>query len=492
MLATEPGAWQLTNQNPQVVPLEVNDLLASVGDGAVVLSWLPVINPEAVGYVVLQSLDQGKNFTERTFLNDPDDYFVNLSNLTNDAIYIFKVLTRVKGGRLSQGVAVTAIPQEKTIALPLAHAGKDQVTVVGVETMLAGNQSQYFTNSASYRWTLEDGPVRAVQFDSTDIVHPRFIPQVPGRYVFSLLITDAKGQKSIQNELSRVVVQVKLASELKQPIVRLKEKEIKVEKGQKVVMDASESIFSTTTASFQWKLLAGPIPKVAWDLIDVAKPSFITHVVGVYLFELMITDAAGHQSEPAEVTVLVSEPETYTLFKDLPDSHWSRDYFSTLKGQKIITGYEDDTVKPFQSISRVEFLKLAFAAIGLKLDENNKESIYRDVTDQNIWYFPYVMTAAKAGIIGSGDGKFHPDQSITRAEALKILLLAANLTEGNRAKLDFADVAADAWYQPYIGRAVNLALIKGFEDNTFKPNQTITRSEAAKIIVLLGQKLSAN
>lgn len=490
-LATQESAWKLTEFDVvRKSQLEVTDLSISVGDEEVLLGWAPILSPDVSGYVVMQSLDQGKTFNERTYLSKAEDYFVRLTNLTNGAIYIFRVLVQTRDGGLSDGTSVTAIPQEGTIPLPLAHAGKDQITAVGVKTRLDGSNSQYFTDSASYRWTLESGPVRAVQFNSTDIVRPSFIPTVPGQYTLSLLITDAKGQKSILNDLSKVIVSVKLPNEIDRPIAKLKHTEVQVTVGETVVLDASESVFNTSGASFVWDVVDGPTKNINWDLTDISKPSFLAKIAGVYKFSLVVTDTGNNNSNPVFVDVLISEPETYTLFSDLPDSHWSREYFTRLKLGKIVSGYEDGTVRPFQSISRAEFLKLVFEIVGIIPDVTAQESAYIDVSDNQKWYFKYVVTAHKKGVVGGdSNDKFYPDNSITRAEALKILLLSSGLLEGKSANIAFPDIKEGFWYVPYIGRALQLQLINGFEDNTFRPEQGITRAEAAKIIILLGDYL---
>jgi len=98
-----------------------------------------------------------------------------------------------------------------------------------------------------------------------------------------------------------------------------------------------------------------------------------------------------------------------------------------------------------------------------------------------------IYTAADLGIIrGYRDGYFRPDAPISRAEALKVLILAAELPpmEGHAAML-FSDVPLNEWYASYVERAAFDGLISGFADGSFHPEEKITRAEALKIVYLM-------
>jgi len=51
--------------------------------------------------------------------------------------------------------------------------------------------------------------------------------------------------------------------------------------------------------------------------------------------------------------------------------------------------------------------------------------------------------------------------------------------------VNFADVPFDSWFFPYVDRAVQLNIVEGYGDGTFRPQQPITRAEAAKLVYLL-------
>lgn len=79
-------------------------------------------------------------------------------------------------------------------------------------------------------------------------------------------------------------------------------------------------------------------------------------------------------------------------------------------------------------------------------------------------------------IVEGSEGHFRPDASLTRAEMAKILAGTLGLTEAG-AENPFADVAADAWYAPYVLRCYTAGIMKGDGANA-KPTASITRQEA--------------
>ena len=88
---------------------------------------------------------------------------------------------------------------------------------------------------------------------------------------------------------------------------------------------------------------------------------------------------------------------------------------------------------------------------------------------------------------GYPDGTFGPKKEITRAEFLKMLFITLNgkddhgLFGGNSDK--FPDVTGDKWFAPYVNWGVQLGIICGYPDGTFKPDNNVTVAEAAKMIV---------
>ena len=171
-------------------------------------------------------------------------------------------------------------------------------------------------------------------------------------------------------------------------------------------------------------------------------------------------------------------------FPDVESSHWAYKYIDELSNQNIINGYEDGTYQPSGTVKRSEFIKLVIAAC-LPEDE--------DVDDIpksfNHWAAPYVWFAEQYGVVAKGEyTKDNIEEPITRLEMVKLisnadLLLLENAVLDERPEQEFMDVA-DLSDEDYylLCHAYNKGLVKGYEDFTFKPDQTMTRAEAATMI----------
>ena len=113
----------------------------------------------------------------------------------------------------------------------------------------------------------------------------------------------------------------------------------------------------------------------------------------------------------------VEVPAVTKLYNDVENGRWSYDAIQHLSAKGIISGYSDGNFCPQNHISRAEFIKLLVAASGLSLDEDeNSDSIFADVKKDD-WFYPYAKTAAKYGIaLGDNNGNFNPEAQITREE----------------------------------------------------------------------------
>lgn len=90
---------------------------------------------------------------------------------------------------------------------------------------------------------------------------------------------------------------------------------------------------------------------------------------------------------------------------------------------------------------------------------------------------------------GYEDGTFQPDKAITRAEFVRLLNSAVSTPEGGN--IDFSDVKSGDWFYNDVAKAVGSNIASGFEDNTFRPSETVTRTQAA-VFICNALKLTAN
>lgn len=76
---------------------------------------------------------------------------------------------------------------------------------------------------------------------------------------------------------------------------------------------------------------------------------------------------------------------------------------------------------------------------------------------------------------------FNPDRAVTRAEILKIIMLAADITINTGSQSCFPDVPSNTWYTDYVCTAKSMNIIKWYEDGNFRPNAPVLFSEGIKI-----------
>lgn len=145
-----------------------------------------------------------------------------------------------------------------------------------------------------------------------------------------------------------------------------------------------------------------------------------------------------------------------------------------------IFGYEDNTIRPENDITRAEV-----ATIFYRLLTDESREAYRttdhDFTDvsADAWHVEPVATLAGAGLLaGYEDGSFRPDAPITRAEYAAI---ATRFDELAAAESNFTDISGH-WAEDAINAAYGAGWVGGYEDGTFRPDQNITRAEAMALI----------
>lgn len=145
-----------------------------------------------------------------------------------------------------------------------------------------------------------------------------------------------------------------------------------------------------------------------------------------------------------------------------------------------IMGYKDGTIRPNNNISRAEVATIFFRL----LTDESREYFWQETNDfsdvaDNYWASPAISTLTNAGILkGYKDGTFRPRDTITRAEMATIIARFANLTEN---KVTFKDIEGH-WAQDAIELAAGNGWIFGYEDNTFCPDNNITRAATIAMI----------
>ncbi|MCM3132315.1 S-layer homology domain-containing protein [Paenibacillus polysaccharolyticus] len=127
------------------------------------------------------------------------------------------------------------------------------------------------------------------------------------------------------------------------------------------------------------------------------------------------------------------------------------------------------------------------AAVINSLTNSTYALIYHPATFSDIsnhWSRTDVEDLASRLVVeGAGDNTFAPDRSITRAEFTAVLLRGLGLHSPESAvTTTFTDVKGDSWYENEVQTAISYGLISGYTDNSFRPNEEISRAEAMTIV----------
>ena len=174
---------------------------------------------------------------------------------------------------------------------------------------------------------------------------------------------------------------------------------------------------------------------------------------------------------------MTSDKTVYAGWKatDVPETLNSDNHFA------YIVGYEDGLVRPNDDITRAEVAAIFFRLLKDDVRDDNltANSVFTDVA-LGKWYNKSISTMAKIGIVkGRTADTFVPNAPITRAE------FAAICSRFDRSDVEvqsnFNDISGH-WAENEIRRAASLGWIQGYTDGSFKPDQNITRAEAASMI----------
>ncbi|HHX17272.1 MAG TPA: hypothetical protein GX727_00230 [Clostridium sp.] len=186
-------------------------------------------------------------------------------------------------------------------------------------------------------------------------------------------------------------------------------------------------------------------------------------------------DGEEIEEEPEEVPGAI-------VFTDI-DNHWSKEFALKLVNLGVLTGYPDNTLRPDQKITRAEGVVLLVNTLELEfLDEGEIGFNDRDIIPA--WCANHVKAASEKNILtGYEDNTLRPFNNLTRAEMVVLIMNAFGIEKAEFEKSQFADGdIIPGWAADFIAGAVKEGIVKGYPDNTFKPGNEVTRGEVFALI----------
>ncbi len=173
-------------------------------------------------------------------------------------------------------------------------------------------------------------------------------------------------------------------------------------------------------------------------------------------------------------------------FSDVPSSayYYQAAHDLSTASPPVISGYSDCTFHPEASITRGQTAKIVVLGAN-RANDTHGGPHFSDVPTSNPFY-NFIETAYNDGIIsgyacGTGCLEFRPGDNVTRAQFSKMAILAFGFPTNLNGAPHFSDVPIGTAFYNYVETAFNRSLISGYDGGLFKPNDELTRGQAAKI-----------
>lgn len=172
-------------------------------------------------------------------------------------------------------------------------------------------------------------------------------------------------------------------------------------------------------------------------------------------------------------------------FSDVPVNFWAYDKISQMYKSGIVSGFEDETFRPNDTITREQ--SATILSNFFELSKNDDEKIFDDVQDGR-WSFEYIQLVSKYMPIDEENGRyyFRPEDFATRIEIAKAVSNIIGL-DADETDLTIINSFSDKDQfsegdEKYIALVANNKIMVGDDKLEFRPNSTITRAEFCALI----------
>ncbi|MFA6023722.1 MAG: S-layer homology domain-containing protein [Candidatus Gracilibacteria bacterium] len=178
---------------------------------------------------------------------------------------------------------------------------------------------------------------------------------------------------------------------------------------------------------------------------------------GKEVIDTVVEEMNEEEEEEEEEEVVLAAEES--SFSDVESDHDNYAAVEYLYEEGVIGGYEDGSFKPENTVNRAELLKILVEGQGITPDAELYKNCFPDVTTD--WYAKYVCYAkSQAWISGYSNGYFLPADPVNKVEALKMLLNSQSIeiTVGDQSSFD--DFSENEWFAPYVAKAQALGILE--------------------------------
>jgi hypothetical protein len=245
------------------------------------------------------------------------------------------------------------------------------------------------------------------------------------------------------------------------------------------------------TAPYTFSVTSGTLPDGFTLDTQTGAITGTPNTAGTYTFTISVKDANNNSASESYMLMVNAATVAQTPTTPSPSiqpvtltdiaGNWAYASIEKLVALGAITGYPDGTFRPNNDITRAEFVTVLVKALKLPPESG---PVFAD-TEGN-WARSYISTAAADGIVtGFNATHFGPNDPITREQMAAMVVRADKLVPVS-GTLSFTDAASIAtWALPAVTTAVKDGIVNGYPDGTFRPLAYATRAEAVTVIARL-------
>ncbi len=223
-------------------------------------------------------------------------------------------------------------------------------------------------------------------------------------------------------------------------------------------------------------------------LLKEGQDNIVMYVYDIPVMRNWVPD--GKRNKGRDSFRMTTVPTQTRLFaptiRDVSSSYWAFEDIKSVVSLDIINA-EGGYYRPLSYISRAEFTRAIVKAANIaEPNKKNYDFMFEDV-EKNHPYYSFINAAVNAGVInGTSRNKFSPDDYLTKAQALTIIVRAMGLensADESGTKTSFSDDSKiPAWAKRCANVAFRLGIVKAGANNELEPDRILTRAESAQMI----------
>lgn len=207
---------------------------------------------------------------------------------------------------------------------------------------------------------------------------------------------------------------------------------------------------------------------------DKGQDEHLTIHLDAGTYYLAVHDYYGNWSK--DVYQLYIAETASPTFSDVKRNHRYHKQIQYLAGRGIIKGYDNGTFQPYKEITRLQAVQMILNDMGIDPNEYTAPNPKLKDIQPGSYGYDAIAAAVDLGFIkGKDNGTFDKYDNLTRVQMAAIMVNAYNLKGTSTAS--FKDVPQGHWAYSVVNTLAANGITKGFEDQTFRPYEDISRAQ---------------